>query len=106
MKLITAILLSILSTGTYADTANTLKKFKGYNIVDVLTIEGTIDRNGKKESAFNGCEYGKVIIFEGNKSLKCSSYGYQYAFRPDAVILYKSGIFKMIVENDIYDMSN
>lgn len=100
------IILYLFAMTAHADTASTLSRYKGYTIVDVLTIEGWIDKNGKRESSFNGCEYGRVIIFSGNKSLRCSSYGYQYAYRPEAVIISRGGSYTMIVESDSYDMSN
>ncbi|MCU1317505.1 MAG: hypothetical protein JWN63_2827 [Candidatus Acidoferrum typicum] len=89
----------------FAESA--LRQFVGYTVVDVLTITGWRDSDGTGEDgAFKGCKFGRVITFEGNKALKCAAYGYQYAYRPDAVILFKGGIYKMLVEGEVYEMQN
>jgi hypothetical protein len=87
----------------YADLAYQLKNLKGYTITDVLTITSWYDES-EKDTSFRGCRYGRTIVFEGNKILKCASYGYQYAYRPEAIILSNGSDFKMIVESDVYDM--
>jgi len=61
--------------------------FTGYTIVGVFTITGWRDQDGKSDDSgtFNGCQFGRVIIFDGNKGLECSGYSYQYAYRlPDS----------------------
>src|SRR5689334_1095867 len=73
-----------------ADLANALARFTGYTIVAVKTIAGYVDKNGKKSDDFEGCDYDRRIVFDDSTSLTCSSYGYQYAYRPHAVILMKS----------------
>jgi hypothetical protein len=85
--------------------ASTMRQYVGYTIVAVVTITGWRDKDGTGEDgAFKGCNYGRIIVFEGNKALTCAGYGYQYAYRPDAVILVNGGNFKMLVEGEVYDM--
>jgi hypothetical protein len=81
-----------------------LRDLKGYTIIDVLTIVGYQDKDGKSKDEFEGCDFGRVIVFEGNKALTCSGYGYQYAYRPEAVIFGRGGQFKMLVDSEMYDM--
>lgn len=93
------------ATPAVADPASTMRPYVGYTIVAVMTITGWRDEDGTgKDGAFEGCKYGRTIIFEGSKALQCSGYGYQYAYRPEAVILARNGIYKMLVESEAYDM--
>lgn len=87
-----------------ADTVSQFKRYVGYTIVDVKTIVGWRDPDGKQGQAFEGCNYGRVIIFDDQKAATCSEYSYHYAYRPEAVILYKQGNFKMIVEDESFDL--
>ena len=106
------ITLILLSISAQADLADELDNLIGYTIVDSKTIKGWYDDDEKGNGAFKGCKYGRVIVFTDNKSLTCAEYGYQYAYRPTAIILtkeisYKGKSFydyKMIVEDDVYDM--
>jgi hypothetical protein len=98
----------LLSPSALADlTESLMRQYVGYTIAGVLTITGWRDSDGTGEDgAFKGCKFGRTIIFEGNRALKCGGYGYQYAYRPDAIILVKGQDFKMLVEGDVYDMQN
>jgi hypothetical protein len=102
-----------ISTPASADLAGKLERFVGYIIVDAKTIKGWYDTDGEKEEgAFKGCKHGRVIVFTDNKVLTCAEYGYQYAYRPTAVILAKPITYqgntlydyKMVVEDEVYDM--
>ncbi|MBT1077106.1 hypothetical protein [Geobacter grbiciae] len=109
--LIILVLLCFASTA-YADLADELADLVGYVIVDSKTIKGWYDDDESEEGAFKGCKHGRVIVFSDNKVLTCAEYGYQYAYRPNAVILAKEITyqgksfydFKMVVGDEIYDM--
>jgi len=70
------------------------------------------DKDGTRKNQFDGCNFGRTIIFDDNTSMTCSTYGYQYAYRPTAIILMKSmaiggksyGSVVMVVESESYDM--
>ena len=102
-QLLYLLLLSI-STTAFADVTSQLSRFVGYTIVASKTIAGYQDKNGKKDDSFEGCDYDRVIIFDDDKILTCAGYGYQYAYRPTAIILSNGTSFKMIVGNDVYDV--
>ncbi|MBP6962764.1 hypothetical protein KBB49_04470 [Candidatus Saccharibacteria bacterium] len=95
-----------------ADLAYELNSLIGYTIVDSKTIKGWYDDSEKEEGAFKGCKHGRVIVFTDNTVLTCAEYGYQYAYRPTAIILAKQISFggkdfydyKMIIESEVYDM--
>jgi hypothetical protein len=89
-----------------------LKLLIGWTIVDSKTIVGHVTKNGKKSDSFDGCDYGTVIVFDDDKVVTCNSYGYQYAYRPTAIIFGKSiqvsgknhVLLKMMVNGQIYDV--
>ena len=96
--------LLILSTSAFADSANELDDLVGYTIVAKKTIKGWYDDHESEEGAFKGCRHGRVIVFTDNKILTCAEYGYQYAYRPTAIVLSNGSRYKMVVGNDVYDM--
>jgi hypothetical protein len=95
-----------------ADLASKLERLVGYVIVDSKTIKGWYDDEERAEGAFKGCKHGRKIVFTDNRVLTCAQYGYQYAYRPTAIILAKEITyqgrsfhdFKMVVEDEVYDM--
>lgn len=106
------VLALLVSPVAWADLADELEDLVGYTIVDSKTIGGWYDDDDKGDGSFEGCEHGRVIVFTDNKKLTCAEYGYQYAYRPTAIILakeisYKGRSFydfKMVVEDEVYDM--
>jgi hypothetical protein len=83
-----------------------LSHYVGYTIVAVKTIKGYVTEDGEFKTSFEGCQYGRKIVFDDNTYLTCNEYGYQYAYRPDAVLLARNGTWAMVVEGDSYDMRN
>jgi hypothetical protein len=103
-KLLSISLLFIYSTCANANWESELRRLKGYTLLEVATVTGSIDRDGKRKDSFEGCEHGRKIIFDYNKTLTCNTYSYHYAYRPDAFIFVKNGDFIMIIDGDSYDM--
>ena len=109
--LILAILAISTALPAYADLADELNDFVGYTIIASKTVDRWYD-DEEKDDSFNGCSHGRVIVFTDNTTLTCTEYGYQYAYRPTAIILAKEITyqgksfydFKMVVENEVYDM--
>lgn len=112
MKTLIMIFSLLFATNAFAGLADELDPLIGYTIIDSKTIKGWYDDNESEEGAFKGCKHGRVIVFTDNKVLRCAQYGYQYAYRPTAVILAKELTYqgksfydyKMVVEDEIYDM--
>lgn len=102
-----------LPTIANADLADDLEDLVGYVIVAAKTVEGWRDGR-KKGDDFEGCEHGRVIVFTDGTALTCNTYSYSYSYRPTAVILAKQFKyqgrevydFKMVVEDEVYDMSS
>lgn|SRR5574340_319462 len=111
-SLIFALVFSLAALPTYAGLADDLGDLVGYTIIARKTIDGWHDDYEKSDSSSNGCSHGRVIVFTDNTALTCAEYGYQYAYRPTAVILAKEITFqgklfydfKMIVGDEVYDM--
>lgn len=97
-----------------ADMADILGQFTGYTIVAVKTVAGYIDEDGKRSDDFEGCDFNRKILFDDGTSLTCSSYSYEYEYRPEAVILEKAtqaggrtlGQIVMVVSDDSYEMQS
>jgi hypothetical protein len=86
-------------------------------IIASKTIDGWYstsrdDDEDGDHSSFEGCSYDRVIKFSDGTRLRCAEYGYQYAYRPTAIIFAKKleyggrsvVDFKMLVEDTVYDM--
>lgn len=107
-----ALVLSLAALPGHAGLTDELDDLVGYTIIASKTIDSWHDDDEKDDSSFNGCSHGRVIVFTDNTTLTCAEYGYQYAYRPTAVILAKQVTFqgksfydfKMIVEDEVYDM--
>lgn len=86
-----------------ADLGNQLADYVGYTIVAVKTIAKSVDDDGERTS-FQGCKYGRIIVFDDGNYVTCASYGYQYAYRPSAIILSNGSRMIMVVGNDTYQI--
>ncbi len=104
--------LTLLPERGAADLADELENLVGYTIIDTKTIVAWHDDDEQEEGSFNGCSHGRVIVFTDGTTLTCAEYGYQYAYRPTAIILAKKITyrgksfydFKMVVGDEVYDM--
>jgi hypothetical protein len=60
-----------------------LDSMVGWTLIARKTIDGRIDKGIKKDD-FEGCDYDRIIVFEDNTGVRCTSYSYSYAYRPTA----------------------
>lgn len=81
--------------------------FIGYTIAAKMTITGWQDTSGEKTKgdSFEGCTYGRKIIFDNRLALTCTTYSYSYSYRPTAILLVKDGSIVMVVNGNSYSMS-
>ena len=85
----------------------------GWCIIDTKTISGRIDSDGKRSDDFEGCDFGRKILFLDGTYLTCSSYSYTYSYMPEATILARKmnyrgksiTLYKMVVEGESHDMT-
>jgi hypothetical protein len=106
---------AFLAAPARADLADKLGRYVGYTILASKTVVGYRNKDGKQSNSFEGCDFGRTILFDDGTALTCAGFGYSYAYRPTAVILVKnSGSFQghtlasvvMIVEGEEYDMES
>ncbi len=57
----------------------------GSRLLARKTISGWIEQGQEKEG-YEGCAYGRVLVFSDRTGVMCSSYLYQYAYNPSAEI--------------------
>ena len=69
------------------------------------TIAGWYDDKGNQGEDFQGCDFGRTIVFDNNKILHCTGYSYEYGYKPVAVILSNGSSYKMIVTSTVFDMA-
>jgi len=93
-----------LSTSTDAFNAFLFSRLIGYTIVASKTVASYIDPDGRTGTDFQGCNYGRKIVFDDNTALTCSEYNYEYSYQPTAILLVKGASIKMIVESTIFEM--
>ncbi|HEX8010060.1 MAG TPA: hypothetical protein VF814_03875 [Casimicrobiaceae bacterium] len=103
-KLATALILALVSVPAPAQLDYDLSNLQGYTVIGRKTIAGWYDNNGATGDGFEGCQFGRVIVFTDNRILTCRGYTYQYAYRPTAIILSNGASFKMVVGNTVYEM--
>jgi hypothetical protein len=89
-----------------------LEQLVGWTIVEVKTIEGFKEPNQPKQDGFEGCSGDTIVFFRDGTTVQCMSLGLQLNLMPKAIIfgmqtIYKGKkivMYKMIVENNMYDI--
>ena len=83
-----------------------LKRLEGYTLIRVGEITGWQNSDGKRGDAFEGCDYGRRLFIDGGLQVTCQSYSYSYSYRPTAFFFKRGSTLKMIIENDVYDVTS
>lgn len=82
-----------------------LDDYVGYTIVAKKTVQGWLDKGQKKaDDGFEGCEYGRIIIFTDNTAVVCQTYSYSYSYMPDAYLATDGFSWKMCIDGDDYNI--
>lgn len=81
-----------------------LGSLKGYTILGSYQITGWRDTDGKKGDAYEGCNYGRVLILNYQSAVTCSGYWYEYAYHPNVVILSNGTSMKMLLNGNVRDI--
>jgi hypothetical protein len=53
--------------------------------------------------AASGCEIGRILVFDDKIGVRCTSYSYQYAYRPTAYIFTNSYAIKSCINGNWFD---
>ncbi len=74
----------------------------GYTLVARKTVIGFIE-NGSRKDDFEGCTYDRILVFEDNTGVMCTTYSYSYSYRPTAYLFANGSNFKVCIESELYD---
>jgi hypothetical protein len=103
-----ALIIAIAATAVPAQASiseHDLRGLIGYTLVTSKTVKGYV-KGAKIEESFEGCDYDRVIAFTDGTGLRCQSYSYSYAYRPEAFIFTRGSSIKMIVDGEVYEMTS
>src|SRR5437868_15321428 len=89
---------------TIAEASCRLDQVIGYTLVAQKTVVAKI-QDDKREDGFTGCSYGRILVFEDHTGVRCQSYSYSYAYRPDAFIFLRGSSLRICIEDEWYDAS-
>jgi hypothetical protein len=56
--------------------------------------------------AFGSCTlgtYDRILVFEDNTGVMCTTYSYSYSYRPTAYLFANGSNFKVCIESELYD---
>ena len=96
-KFIIVILLAVtvLSPGL-ARAECDLHEVVGYTLAAIKTIAGRIDKDGRNDD-YQGCDFDRILVFDDNTGVRCTTYTYSYSYRPRAYIWAGGGSIRMCV---------
>jgi hypothetical protein len=93
-----------LTMPTLAFAACNLDSMVGWTLIARKTIAGRIDKGVRKDD-FEGCDFDRIIVFDDNTGVLCTSYSYTYAYYPTAYVWARGSSLKMCVESDWHSVS-
>lgn len=86
---LTALAVLISTQGAIAEC--NLDQLVGYTLVAAERVSGFYDQDGKQGSDFEGCTFGRVLVFLDGKGVACREYRYSYSYMPTAYIFANGG---------------
>jgi hypothetical protein len=90
---------SFLASEAWADCD--LDGLVGYTLLAQKYIAGRIDK-GIRNDDFEGCDFGRVIVFDDNTGVQCMTYSYTYSYHPRAYVFGNGNSMKMCVGSSMY----
>ncbi len=81
-----------------------ISEFVGWEIIYAGQITGYIDEAGEIADDFDGCEWGRILIVDYDKTVTCDEYNYSYAYRPEIVVFADGYDMKACIDDEIYDL--
>src|SRR5947209_3082899 len=76
----------------------------GWTLIARKTIAGRIDKGVRKDD-FERCDYDRIIVFDDNTGVRCTSYSYTYSYRPTAYVWANGSSLKMCVGSHSFSVS-
>ncbi len=81
-----------------------ISEYVGWEIIYSGHVTGYINNAGEEEDHFEGCEWGRVLIVDYNKSVTCGEYNYSYAYRPEIGVINNGYNLKACIDDEIFDI--
>jgi HKD family nuclease len=75
----------------------------GYTLVTTKYVAGYIEK-GERKDAFEGCNFGRILIFDDNTGITCMSYLYSYSYHPKAYIFMNGTSMKACINDNMYSV--
>lgn len=78
-------------------------RYVGWEILYAGTVTGYVDDDGTTvDNYFKGCDYGRVLVIDGRRSVTCRSFSYSYAYRPQIVILSDGFNWEACIDDEMH----
>src|SRR5580704_3615581 len=103
MRTILAFLICLTPVGALAGCD--LDDMVGWTLIARKTIASTIDSDGHRRDDFEGCDFDRVVVFDDNTGVRCTTYSYTYSYRPKAYIWANGVSMKMCVGSREFSVS-
>ena len=75
----------------------------GSQLLARKTITAWIEQ-GREQDGYQGCTFGRVLVFEDRTGVACAGYHYQYAYRPQAEIWAAGGRWLLCIDGNEMDV--
>ncbi len=80
-----------------------VSRYVGWEILSAGRFTGYADDDGTTaDDYFKGCDYGRVLIIDGRRSVTCRSFSYSYSYRPQVVILSDGFDWEACIDDEMY----
>jgi len=81
-----------------------LDQLLGYTLIAEKHVSGFV-QNAQWSDGFEGCSYGRTLVFDDNTGLLCLSYSYSSSRHPKAYIFSNGASMKACISDSLYDVA-
>lgn len=75
----------------------------GWTLIAKKTVVAYVE-DGVKEDGYQGCSYGRILVFSDGTGASCATYNYNYAYRPNAYVFSDGYSFKACIDDEMVDL--
>ena len=100
----TAALVAVSGNAVLAGCEVDIADYVGWQIIYAGEVTGYLDEDGMEHDDFEGCDWGRVLIVDYTKAVKCNEYGYAYAYHPDIIILSNGSSMEACIDGEMFDI--
>ena len=79
--------------------------FLDYEFVFEGEVTGYVDENGEDQDSFYGCKQGRQLILDSRYRVTCKGTWYDFAFRPNIIILDNGYEWEACIDGRTYKVS-